>query len=149
MIPQFDNRGLLPDGLYDTSLEEIRAVLGFTERRSKLIDGLEEFLQIWDTSGLTDHYVIDGSFVTSKPEPSDIDMILALKDTAAFSSTLKGLLVTYCYDTASTKDRFGCHAFAAANQAHLEGWIDFFRHEKAAEGTVGRTRGLLRLGLLR
>ena len=143
MIPHFDEHGLLPIGLHDTSFREIRAVLGFTARRNELIDGLEEFLNIWNISGFLDYSIIDGSFVTSKPEPGDIDLILVLKENATFSDALRGLLRTYSYDVAYTQRRFGCHAFPAANQAHLAGWIDFFKHEKNGEG---KERGLLRLG---
>ena len=143
MIPHFDEYGLLPIGLHDTSLLGIRSVLGFTPRRNELIDGLEEFLNIWDDSGFLDYSIIDGSFVTSKPQPGDIDLILVLKEDATFSVGLKDLLRTHSYDVLYTQSRFGCHAFPAANQAHLAEWIDFFKHEKSTEG---RERGLLRLG---
>ena len=146
MIPHFDEHGLLPIGLHDTTLQEIRSALGFTPRRNELIDGLEKFLDIWNDSGHLDYSIIDGSFVTSKPEPGDIDLILVLKENAAFSVELEDLLRTRSYDVPYTQSRFGCHAFPAANQAHLAGWIDFFKHENPKEGREGKERGLLRLG---
>ena len=34
----------MPEGLYDTSLSEIRTALGFTDRRNSLIAGLEQYI---------------------------------------------------------------------------------------------------------
>ena len=145
LIPHFDEHGLLPLGLHDTSLQEIRTVLGFTSKRNELINGLEEFLNIWNASGFLDYSIIDGSFVTSKPEPGDIDLILVLKENATYNVALIDLLRSHSFDVTYTQGRFGCHAFPATSQAHLAGWIDFFKHEKT-ETEEGKERGLLRLG---
>lgn len=140
MIPAFDQRGLLPPGLHDTSISEIRSTLGFTARRDGLVDGLERYIHVWDSSKSLDHLIIDGSFVTSKPEPCDIDMILVPHRRALFSSTFGDLAKALCYDRPFTKAEFGCEAFVVASSADLDAWLNFFKCDRQ-----GNVRGLLQL----
>lgn len=72
MIPDFKDDGLLPPGVHEATLEELREKLGFTRRRRTLIDGLERALELMSGCGVRQIY-IDGSFVTDKPRPNDID----------------------------------------------------------------------------
>ena len=140
MIPQFDRQGFLPQGLHDTSIREIRSVLGFTPQRDRLIDGLDRFVHIWNESGFVDYAVIDGSFVTSKPEPGDIDMLLIPTDMAFESDSFGDLLLYYSYDEAFTKNEFGCHAFVVFGKEEIEDGLGFFSRDRQ-----GNVRGLLRL----
>ena len=140
MIPQFDRQGFLPQGLHDTSIQEIRSVLGFTSHRNRLIDGLDRFVHIWNASGFVDYAVIDGSFVTSKPEPGDIDMLIIPIDGAFHSVNFMDLSISYADDRDFTKAEFGCEAFVVYWEENLKEWIDFFSHDRQ-----GNVRGLLRL----
>lgn len=74
MIPNFDSRGLLPQGIHHATLNEIEQKLGYTARRAELIKLFRKMI----STELLPHgaglYVdIDGSFVTDKPNPDDID----------------------------------------------------------------------------
>lgn len=140
MIPQIDSQGFLPQGLHDTSIQEIRSVLGFNPHRNSLIDGLDNFVHIWNASGFVDYAVIDGSFVTSKPEPGDIDMLLIPTDGAIESNNFGDLLQSCSYDYKFTKKEFGCHAFVVFGREQIEDWIGYFSIDKQ-----GNVRGLLRL----
>lgn len=142
MIPQFDSQGFLPQGLHDTSIQEIRSALGFTPQRSRLIDGLDRFVHVWNESGFVDYAVIDGSFVTSKPEPGDIDMLLIPIDGAFLSVNFMDLSLSYADDRDFTKAEFGCEAFVVYGGGgdNLREWIRFFSHDRQ-----GNVRGLLRL----
>ena len=140
MIPQFDEQGVLPPGIYDTSLEEITLKLGGTQQREKLISGLDAYLRIWDESGFLSLAIIDGSFVTGKTDPCDIDIILAPKPEALFSYEYKTLMIWYAYDRFSSKNEFGCDVFIAANQVQLDGWIDYFSRDE-----FGTLKGMLRI----
>ena len=140
MIPEFDSRGLLPLGLHGASISEIRAVLGFTERRRSLIDGLERFVQVWDESGFLEYCVIDGSFATFKPEPGDIDMLLVPKPESLFSPEFPYLAMTHSYDREFTKSEFGCEAFFTTGADDLANWMDFFATDR-----LGNRRGLIKL----
>ena len=142
MIPNFDERGLLPLGLHVTSLSEIRDTLGFTSRRRQLIEGLEEYIHVWDRSGFLDYCIIDGSFATSKPDPCDIDLILVPRMDALPSRAFRELATSHSYDRDFTKTEYGCEGFFVTGYEDLEGWVEFFRHDR-----LGNVRGLLQLRL--
>jgi hypothetical protein len=72
MIPAFTERGLLPPGIHRATLDEIETRLATTPRRRKLMAGLREALHNLKLAGVARVY-INGSFVTSKPNPNDID----------------------------------------------------------------------------
>lgn len=142
MIPNFDERGLLPLGLHVASLSEIRDTLGFTSRRRQLIEGLEEYIYVWDRSGFLEYCIIDGSFATSKPDPDDIDLILVPRRDALSSRAFRELAMSHSYDREFTRAEYGCEGFFVTGSEDLDGWIEFFRHDR-----LGNVRGLLQLRL--
>ena len=104
--------------------------------------GLSRFVGIWNRSGFLDEIYVDGSFVTNKPEPGDVDIILVPNPDAMFSQEFVPLIQSHSIDREYTRREFGCEAFMVAGPADLEGWLEFFRHDR-----VGRLRGLLRVEL--
>jgi hypothetical protein len=72
MIPPFDASGVLPLGTHPATWEEIRSRFGGNEWRAPLVDGLFRALVALREAGCRVAY-IDGSFVTSKPDPGDFD----------------------------------------------------------------------------
>lgn len=140
MIPKFDEHGVLPPGMYDTSLEEIGIRFGGTQQREKLISGLESYLRLWDASRFLSSAIIDGSFVTEKLDPGDIDMILAPRTEALFSLEFNALMRSFSLNRSFTKREFGCEAFVAVTEEELKRWIEFFSHDR-----LGRVKGLLRI----
>jgi hypothetical protein len=90
MIPDFDEHGLLPVGIHDCTLDEIDAVLCFSERRRLLFDGLRRFVaDIWFTLPLDSKLLIDGSFVRRKAEPNDIDVVIELDSSVGIDDALE------------------------------------------------------------
>ena len=78
-IPALDENGVLPPGIYDCALEEIAARFGSfqeSDRRPRLFAILRSFLAEVQASGLVLAVIIDGSFVSVKPAPEDIDLVL-------------------------------------------------------------------------
>ena len=73
MIPDFDSRGLLPKGLFRASWQEIEKRFGGNRRRRQLVKGLKSALDLLKEAGCRRVY-IDGSFVTAKKLPNDIDV---------------------------------------------------------------------------
>jgi predicted nucleotidyltransferase len=81
MLPNFDENGFLPEGIWECSLKEFRrrfAVFRRSDRRLHLFANLEEFLDEIHKTKWVNEIIIDGSFVTNKDEPNDIDILLAL-----------------------------------------------------------------------
>lgn len=72
MIPSFDPRGSLQPGVHETTMAEIEGRLAFNEHRRRLAAGLKLADANLEAAGARRIW-IDGSFVTNKPEPADID----------------------------------------------------------------------------
>jgi hypothetical protein len=81
-IPELSENGFLPEGIHEASIEEVRERFGRfqrTDRRPALFTKLSTYLAEVRASGLVVAVIVDGSFVTSKDEPSDIDLILVMR----------------------------------------------------------------------
>lgn len=78
---QLTSDGVLPPGIHDASLDEIRTLFGQfheTDRRPRLFEKLQKLVYQIKSLGFIRHLIVNGSFVTSKPDPEDIDLILAI-----------------------------------------------------------------------
>ncbi|MDQ3131609.1 MAG: hypothetical protein M3Q99_12720 [Acidobacteriota bacterium] len=86
MLPNYDENEFLPEGVWDCSLEELQtcfAAFRRSDRRLKFFAELEKFLAEIIKTNWVKEIIIDGSFVTEKEEPNDIDIILALHKSTA------------------------------------------------------------------
>lgn len=73
MIPALKKSGLLPSGIYLTTWEEFVEKFGFNPHRLQLLEELKKGLNLLYRYGCRVVY-IDGSFVTAKILPNDIDV---------------------------------------------------------------------------
>lgn len=79
-IPELNQNGLLPTGVHDCTLAEIAGFFGANAHRKRLCQNLVACLE-QDIRPLFSHPIlVDGSFVTDKDEPEDIDIVLDLKE---------------------------------------------------------------------
>jgi hypothetical protein len=72
MIPAPNAIGELPPGMHLATLAEVEAVFVTTPRRRRLFEGLRLAIQNLHAAGVR-RVFIDGSFVTTKADPNDID----------------------------------------------------------------------------
>lgn len=81
MIPQLDDNGLLPIGVWDCTLDEIEARFVWNPHRRQLWTGMVDFI-VNECAPLASSFPIwiDGSFTRSKPHPEDIDVVLDVTD---------------------------------------------------------------------
>lgn len=76
MIPDLTREGLLPVGVHETTLAEVRHRFGgLNAVRRKLMKGLEAVAALAGKVGAREMY-LDGSFVTGKDKPGDWDAVL-------------------------------------------------------------------------
>jgi len=144
-IPRFDASGLLPSGIYDCSLAEVRERFGLfqtTDCRPRLFEKLEAYLhEAWRIESLTE-IIVDGSFVTDAPHPNDIDLILVLSSTHDFSMELR----PFEYNVLSTRrarEIFGLDVLVAQQESvAYDQYVGFFAQVR---GQADRRKGLLRL----
>lgn len=79
MIPELDEEGELPAGIYDVTLDEVRARFArFTtsDRRVMLFGALERFVTAVQQAGVVARIYLAGSYITAKAEPEDIDLLV-------------------------------------------------------------------------
>lgn len=76
-IPQFNQHGLLPPGRFECSLADIKMRFVNNDHRQRIWSGLESFLNLLKAAGMPSECPLffDGSFITSKNIPSDIDVV--------------------------------------------------------------------------
>jgi hypothetical protein len=76
MIPAFDDDGYLPAGIYSATLDEIAARFGHEpELRRAQMESLRWLVDLAKRVGVQ-RLVVNGSFVTDKWEPNDVDCVL-------------------------------------------------------------------------
>ena len=81
-IPKFDKHGLLPQGVHDCTLMEIGNLLAGNSHRQDLFENLIHCIRNEIRPLFNEPIYINGSFVTDKEHPDDIDIILELRNTS-------------------------------------------------------------------
>lgn len=80
-LPEFNSTGDLPEGVHKASLDEVLARFGQgTPQRQLVTTKLLRLLEMAKRTGKLERFVIFGSYVTAKPAPNDVDVILVMGD---------------------------------------------------------------------
>jgi hypothetical protein len=141
-LPPFRSDGYLPEGLYLCMEAEVVFRFGSsTPRRRRLVLRLRRWLQLARQVGAR-RLLVDGSFVTEKPEPNDIDSVvllprdfqqqLAREDEPALE--LEWMLLA----------RQPEEIFAAEDDDDWMEWVEFFSRTRESDG---RRKGLVEVQL--
>ena len=78
-LPPFDSAGELPEGVRPATLDEVLAQFGGgTPQRQAVTARLRRIYQLASATGKLTRLVIFGSYVTTKPDPNDVDVILVM-----------------------------------------------------------------------
>jgi hypothetical protein len=78
MIPDFNDDGYLPPGIYRATLDEVAARFGQeSEVRQVQMESLRWLVDLAKRAG-GQRLVVNGSFVTDKLEPNDVDCVLLI-----------------------------------------------------------------------
>ena len=135
---------MLPEGLHDATLPEIRRRLGFSDRRAALIYDLERCLGYLGSFDVLESVVIDGSFVTDKQEPGDIDLLLVPRADRVLGLDFARLATELAQNRQEFKEEFGCDAYPVdGNDTEIyRQRLSFFSTDHD-----GNVRGLLRVGM--
>ena len=146
-IPPFNEHGWLPDGIRECTLEEATGRLGAfqgSDRRPNLWAKFAEFLREVKECGLVEAVLLDGSFVTAKPDPNDIDLILVVSAEHDFSADLRPIE----YNVLSqrrVRRRFGFDLLVArTGSEEYRRYVGFFQQVRLEPG---RRKGILRVRL--
>jgi hypothetical protein len=80
-LPAFDSCGDLPVGVHQATLAEVIERFGHgTPQRELVTARLVLIYELAQRTGKLLRFVIFGSYVTMKPEPNDVDIILVMAD---------------------------------------------------------------------
>jgi hypothetical protein len=96
VIPQFTDDGYLPPGIHSATLEEVAVRFGQeSELRRVQMESVRWLVELARRAG-AQRIVVNGSFVTGKLEPNDVDCVLLIgsdfpRDAAAEVELLAGL----------------------------------------------------------
>ena len=138
MIPAFRPDGYLPEGLHKATEAEVTFRFGSaTAQRRWLALRLRRWTELARQVGAT-RLLVDGSFVTAKPDPKDVDAVILLPDD--FDDKLQG------GDAAAFElDRIMLfrqpeELFGAKSAARWDDWVEFFSRTREADG---RRKGLV------
>src|SRR5438045_880262 len=92
MIPELNRNGFLPPGMHDCSVGEIRerfVRFGSIGSRVRLFKMLEDYIREASSVGFLAAVIVNGSFVTAKEEPGDIDLVLVLREEVDLTRTFR------------------------------------------------------------
>jgi hypothetical protein len=152
-IPPLNVDGLLPPGIHDCTLGEAQAafVNSNPSRRSDLWQKLDNFLNWVRPMKLFRAIYVDGSFVTDKAAPGDIDVVLELPPAASGliqQIDLRLLDYHYLYRTFEL-DIYFWHSGSPSPRYDLRGFFQYLRQKDAtARGLKpGAKKGILRIAL--
>jgi len=141
-IPQFRPDGYLPEGLHRATEAEITFRFGAsTRRRRRLILRVRRWIELGLEVGAR-RLLIDGSFVTAKEKPNDIDAVIFLP--ANFEQQVRQGLQPALELEEMLLSRRPEEIFAAEDEADWDEWREFFGRTREADG---RRKGLVEIEL--
>jgi len=144
-IPLFDEHGFLPAGVHDCALAEVKSRFGLapgSDRRPQLFRKLQALVAEVRAANFARCLLLDGSFVTSKADPNDIDLVLVLPRAHDVSADLPPAQYNLVSKRRVQK-RYGFDMVAVREEMQeYEAAVGFFQQERH-EPTL--RKGLLRL----
>jgi len=147
MIPDLVD-GVLPIGIHDCTIAEVEKAFGkfqSTDRRPVLTEKLRRYLGEAQLSGTATAVVIDGSYVTGKPDPGDIDLILVLRGDVDLTADLTPLEYNI-QSRGRARQRYGFDVRVATEGSDaLAKYIDFFSMVRSDALGPQPRKGLLRV----
>ena len=142
MIPDFREDGYLPEGLHAATEAEVTFRFGSgSPRRRRLILRLRRWLELARLTHAR-RFLVDGSFVTAKQEPNDIDAVVLLADD--FEQQVSSVLEAALTLEEMLLTRRPEEIFAAEDTRDWDDWVEFFSRTREADG---RAKGLLEIRL--
>jgi PAS domain S-box-containing protein len=149
-LPTFDSSGHLPTGIHPGSLSNLARLVRFNEHRRKMWLQLACFLiEPVVKHKFTAAYVA-GGFVSTKPEPSDIDLVLETRD-AYGPEAFEAVAPYFATGLEKIAQIYGVHLqfWMRGAPSGLTDYLTFFQYDRPAPAThvLSRSRGIVRIDL--
>ena len=125
VLPKFNRGGDLPPGVYQATLDEVVKRFGAARgRRNVCTRRLLHVCALAQRTGYLQRFIIFGSYVTAKPDPNDVDVVLVMDD--AFRLEDCPIEVRGLFDHAVAQARYGVSIFWVRPGLLLSESIDDF-----------------------
>jgi hypothetical protein len=146
-IPDWNDFGVLPEGIHDCEIDEIEARLGFNGHRLALVEGLRQALQWLATMPPIESLIVDGSFVTDKIQPSDIDAVAMIGNLSEQNQREWVRAWQPHHAPLKQASRVDLYPTAAGQGNNFSAYFQYIRPEEALErgAPIGLLKGLLRI----
>ena len=140
-LPKFNSLGDLPEGVYRATFDEMLARFGQGSLQRQLVTArLGRIYEIAQRTGNLERFVIFGSYVTAKPDPNDVDIILVVRDD--FDVAECDEQTRTLFEHLRAQDIFGASVFAVRPSTVLLESVDEFisywqiKRDKTLRGIV-------------
>ena len=118
--PDFNENGDLSPGIHQATLSEVIAHFGTrTPQRQIMARRLEHIYVLAAGTGHLARFIIFGSFITTKPDPGDVDIFLLMENT--FDVSQVSGEAALIFDHVVTQNYEGASIFWIRRLAALEG----------------------------
>jgi len=147
VIAPFNENGWLLEGIYGCTLDEAAERFGKfqgSDRRPQLWVRFTEFMRELKACEFLEAVLVDGSFVSAKPDPNDIDLVLVVASAHDFSTDLPPVQYNLLAQQ-RVRRRFGFDIVVVKNSSDsLEQAVAFFQQVKQRPGVK---KGILKIKL--
>jgi len=147
VIPPFNENGWLLEGIYECTLDEAAERFGAfqsSDRRPRLWVRFIEFMRELKACEFLEAVLVNGSFVSGKPDPNDIDLVLVVAAAHDFSRDLAPVQSNLLAQQ-RVRRRFGFDIVVVKKGSdNLEQAVAFFQQVKQRPGVK---KGILRIKL--
>jgi hypothetical protein len=80
-LPQLNRAGELPEGVHQATMDEVIAQFGSgTSQRHAVTARLQHIYHLARATGKLERLILFGSYITAKPDPNDVDIVLVMRD---------------------------------------------------------------------
>ncbi|MEW6023454.1 MAG: hypothetical protein AB1807_15090 [Pseudomonadota bacterium] len=135
---------LLAPGFHRFSLSDLPHTFvtpfATSQRRPILLTGLKKFLDDLAALAIKGDLWFDGSFVTEKSDPDDIDLVVVLDPVSIEGlSPQQQLTVQQLFDNPSSKAKYNCDVYCVLSTdvvwvSYWRGWFGFKRDGRTPKG---------------
>jgi hypothetical protein len=144
VLPELTPEGDLPGGIHTAGWQDLRSCFGqATPRRVWLFGQLHALVELAAKTGKLRHVFLWGSFVTTKPAPNDLDILLIMDED--FEVERIAPPAQEIFDSTRAKLRFEADVFWARvsiGPEVLEMWLETYQTSRTF-----RKRGIVELEL--
>ena len=143
-VNQGDFKRKLPIGIYQATIDEVIARFGSgTLQREIVTARLQRIYQIAKDTGNLQQLIIFGSYITAKPEPNDVDVVIIFSDD--FDLTVCSENVKRLLNHQKAENEFGASIFWIRPSLLLLETLDEFIESWQVKRD-GTRRGIIEVG---